>query len=49
MWQRANVSTCTVSCALNNKHRNKVGEETRQRVLTLAAELQYRPNIIARG
>ena len=31
--KRANVSTCTVSRVLNNKHRNKVGEETRQRVL----------------
>ena len=47
--KRANVSTCTVSRVLNNKHRNKVGEETRQRVLKAAAELQYRPNIIARG
>ena len=27
--KRANVSTCTVSRVLNNKHRNKVGEETR--------------------
>ena len=45
--QRANVSYATVSRALNNKP--FVKEATRRRVLSLAKELNYTPNALARG
>lgn len=41
------VSLMTVSKALRNHH--DVGEETRQRVLRRARELDYQPNLTARG
>ncbi|MDE3201717.1 MAG: LacI family DNA-binding transcriptional regulator [Acidobacteriota bacterium] len=41
------VSLITVSKALRGK--NDISEETRQRVLTRMAELNYRPNMLARG
>ena len=41
------VSTITVSKVLRNKP--DVGEETRKRVLRRAKELNYRPNLLARG
>jgi len=41
------VSLMTVSKALRNHH--DVGEETRQRVLRRAQELNYQPNLTARG
>lgn len=43
----ANTSTATVSRALNNKP--GVKDATRQRILTLADKLGYRPNRIARN
>ncbi len=45
--QRAGVSIATVSYVLNNS--NSVGDETRNRVLKAAAELGYRPNVLARN
>lgn len=45
--KRAGVSVATVSYALNNK--NKISEETRQRVLQAVEELGYRPNVLARS
>ena len=41
------VSTITVSKVLRNKP--DVGEETRQRILQRVKELNYRPNLLARG
>ncbi len=41
------VSTITVSKVLRNKP--DVGEETRKRVLQRVKELNYRPNLLARG
>lgn len=46
--QRLNVSVSTVSYALNGGPRH-VPERTRRRVLEVAAELQYRPNRLARA
>jgi len=43
----ANVSHTTVSRALNNKSR--INSETKVRILSIANELNYRPNFIARG
>jgi LacI family transcriptional regulator len=43
----ANVSTQTVSRAINNKH--EIRPETRQHVLAVAEELGYQPNGLARG
>src|SRR5258707_6657463 len=45
--RRAGVTTATVSNVINKK--GIVGEETRQRVLAIIAELDYRPNLVARG
>ncbi len=45
--RRANVSHTTVSRALNNKSRIK--DETKERILAIARELNYRPNFIARS
>lgn len=45
--RRAKVSVATVSRALNNDP--KVTEETKQIVLRIADELNYRPNILARN
>lgn len=44
----ANVSVATVSRALTNSA-HPVNEATRQRILALANELGYRPNLVARG
>ncbi len=43
----ARVSTTTVSNCLNNK--SNVSERTRQRVLRAIAELDYKPNLVARS
>jgi len=43
----AGVSLATVSRVLNNPE--KVKKETRERVLKVIKELEYRPNVIARG
>lgn len=45
--ERANVSIATVSKVLNGK--NGVKEETRQLILNVAQELNYRPNLNARS
>jgi LacI family transcriptional regulator len=45
--KRANVSISTVSRVLNR--RNIVNEKTRQRVESAIEELNYRPNVFARG
>jgi LacI family transcriptional regulator len=45
--KKANVSVATVSRALNND--NKVKAETKKIILSLAKELNYTPNIIARN
>lgn len=45
--RRANVSISTVSRVLNRRH--VVNAQTRQRVEQAIAELNYRPNVFARG
>lgn len=47
--KQAKVSTATVSLILNNKQGSFVGQATRERVLKIAKELNYRPNVLARG
>ncbi|NLG84271.1 MAG: LacI family transcriptional regulator [Firmicutes bacterium] len=47
--RRAGVSRTTVSLVLNNVPNARVSEETRQRILKAARELDYRPNELARG
>lgn len=44
----AGVSTATVSKVLNGDYR-KVSDETRDRILKIADEMAYRPNLLARG
>ncbi len=44
----AGVSISTVSRVLNPGN-HPVNEETRQRILALAEELDYRPNLVARS
>ncbi|HHV44677.1 MAG TPA: LacI family transcriptional regulator [Firmicutes bacterium] len=45
----ANVSVATVSKVLNNKESGiPISEKTRERILRIAEELQYRPNIWAK-
>lgn len=43
----ANVSHTTVSRALNNKSR--IRKETREKILSIASQLGYRPNFVARS
>lgn len=48
--QQAEVSTTTVSRILNGRETGvPIREETRQKVLSIAAELGYRPNLMARA
>jgi LacI family transcriptional regulator len=44
----AGVSASTVSRALNNPE-HPVNDSTRRRILTLANQLGYRPNMVARS
>src|SRR5215208_42760 len=46
---RAGVSQPTVSLVLSRSAHARVAPETRERVLKAAAELGYRPNVLARG
>ncbi|MEQ1691888.1 MAG: LacI family DNA-binding transcriptional regulator, partial [Gemmatimonas sp.] len=46
---RAGVSQPTASLVLSNHPRARVAALTRQRVLDAAAELGYRPNVVARS
>jgi LacI family transcriptional regulator len=47
--ERAGVSVATVSLVINNKKRERIGEQTRVRVLDAVAELGYRPNAAAKS
>ena len=48
--QRSGVSITTVSRILNGRETGvPIRDETRQRVLAVAAELGYKPNLLARG
>lgn len=47
--ERAGVSQPTVSLVLGDNPDARVAEETRDRVLQVARELGYRPNLLARG
>lgn len=46
--QKARVSIATVSMVLNKKD-ERISETTRQKILAIAAELNYQPNVIARS
>lgn len=46
---RAGVSVATVSLVINDKKPNRIGDETRSRVLESVAELGYRPNALAQS
>ena len=46
---RAGVSQPTASLVLSNHPRARVAVATRQRVLDAAADLGYRPNVVARS
>lgn len=46
--KRAEVSIATVSKVINGNY-SKVSDETRIRILQIADELHYRPNMLARG
>ena len=46
--QKAQVSIATVSKVLNGDY-NKVSTETKERILKVADELDYRPNLLARN
>lgn len=46
--QRANVTPATVSYVLNNARGQTISEETRNRILGIAKELGYVPNLTAR-
>jgi LacI family transcriptional regulator len=45
--KRAGVTSATVSMVINNKP--NISEETRKKVMKIAKELNYYPNVIARG
>jgi LacI family transcriptional regulator len=45
--KKANVSIATVSRALNND--SKVTDETREKIMRISNELNYKPNLIARS
>lgn len=45
--QRAGVTSATVSMVINNKP--NISKATREKVLAIARELNYHPNVIARG
>ncbi len=47
--RHAGVSQPTVSLVLGNNPRARVASATRERVIRAAAELGYRPNLLARG
>lgn len=46
--EAAHVSLATVSYVLNNNTKQKISEETRQRILEISKQLQYVPNMAAR-
>ena len=46
--KKAGVSTATVSRVLNGVN-HPIKEETKQRILQIARELDYRPNVIAKS
>ena len=46
--QQAGVSIATVSYVLNNYKNSRISDETRQRVMETAEQLNYRPNVNAR-
>ncbi len=45
--ERAGVTSATVSMVINNKP--NISDATRKKVLRIAKELNYYPNVIARG
>ncbi|MFD3259850.1 LacI family DNA-binding transcriptional regulator [Paenibacillus lentus] len=47
--EAAHVSLATVSYVLNNNTKQKISEETRQRILEISKQLQYVPNMAARS
>jgi LacI family transcriptional regulator len=47
--ERAGVSGATVSRVLNGKELDRIPLETRQRIMRIAQELDYRPNRFARS
>ncbi|MET1259155.1 LacI family DNA-binding transcriptional regulator [Flagellimonas sp. DF-77] len=47
--ERASVSTALVSYVLNGRHSNRIKTETADRIKAIAAELDYRPDFLAKA
>lgn len=47
--ERAGVSVATVSYVLNNNEKEKINDETKEKILEIAKELNYVPNLNARS
>ena len=47
--ERAGVSLTAVSFVLNGDPQGKISDETKRRILDAMAELNYKPNLLARS
>jgi LacI family transcriptional regulator len=47
--KKVGVSPTAVSAVLNNRSRPRTSQETRKKILRVAKEMKYQPNLLARG